>query len=311
MSDTASEFAVFALGLRNWGRWGEADERGTLNFVTPERLVEAARLVRVGKVFDLGIPLNGDGPQIWTDTNPRSNPVHLMTQTDLPGGVGPVRFVDDSIFMPLQAATQWDALGHVHYEGEMYNGRPAESASVHGLLHNSIERISKGVAGRGVLLDIQAVRGGEPLSIGDRITPTELDDAARRQGVDISPGDIVMIRTGWYERFAEHHSSRKEFFSGEPGLTLACAQWLGEHEVAAVASDNFAVEAIPFEDPELSFPWHMVVIRDMGMTVGELFDLRELAADCAADGVYEFFFVGPPLKVTGGAGTPVNPLAFK
>ena len=99
--------------------------------------------------------------------------------------------------------------------------------------------------------------------------------------------------------------------AGEPGLGQDCCDWLHEREVAAVASDNWAIEVLPGEDPNATLQVHMVLIRDMGMTLGEILDLEELAADCAADGVYEFFFCAPPLKVTQGVGSPINPLAIK
>ena len=110
--------------LRNWGRWGPDDERGTLNLITPERLVAAARLVREGKIFDLGIPFDENGPQ---PGGGRINPVHLMSQTGdtqvFPGGF---KYADDYIFMPLQGATQWDSLAHVYYDDQIYNGLPVQ-----------------------------------------------------------------------------------------------------------------------------------------------------------------------------------------
>jgi kynurenine formamidase len=99
--------------------------------------------------------------------------------------------------------------------------------------------------------------------------------------------------------------------AGEPGLGQDCCEWLHARDVAAVCSDNWAIEVLPGEDPNAVFNVHMVLIRDMGMTLGEILDLEELAADCAADGVWEFFFCAPPLKVTKGVGSPINPLAIK
>jgi len=306
------EFRELGGRLRNWGRWGDDDERGTLNHITPPRLVEAAALVRDGRIFDLGLTLGESGPQIWTETNRRVNPIHLMSELgEEPAGAGPCCFVDDYVVLPLQSVTQWDALGHIHYDGRMYNGRPSSEVTVRGLRHNGIDRIGNGVAGRGILLDVARLRGVDSLEPGHAVLPDELDAAARAAGVEPRAGDIVVVRTGWWGRFARGKIDAAEFFAGEPGLGLDCAEWLHGHEAAAVAADNFGLEVVPHEDPEVIYPLHMVLIRDMGMTVGELFDLELLAADCAADGRFEFLLTAPPLKVEGGAGTPLNPLAIK
>jgi kynurenine formamidase len=303
------DFRELGKRLSNWGRWGSDDERGTLNLITPERLVAAAALVRKGQVFDLGIPFDDQGPQ---PGGARINPVHLMSQTGdtqvFPGGF---RYADDYIFMPLQGASQWDALAHVYYDDQLYNGYPASDVTVVGAFHDTIDRIAKGVAGRGVLLDIARLRGVDWLSAGDVITPDDLEGAIAAQGgVAVGSGDILLFRTGWRRMFLEQKSAQ-EFMAGEPGLGQACCEWLHEREVAAVCSDNWAIEALPGEDPDVVLNVHMVLIRDMGMTLGEILDFEELAADCAADGVWEFFFCAPPLKVTRGVGSPINPLAIK
>jgi kynurenine formamidase len=303
------DFRELGKRLSNWGRWGEKDERGTTNLITPERPVAAAQLVKQGKVFDLGIPLGADGPQ---PGGARTNPVHLMSATgadqDMPGGF---RYADDYIFMPLQAATQWDGLAHVFYDETLYNGFPSSSVTPNGAAHAAIGAQSKGIAGRGVLLDIAALKGVPWLDAGTVITPDDLEAAAARQGgVVVGPGDILLFRTGWRRLFVEH-GSPTEFMGDEPGLGIACCEWLHERDVAAVCSDNYAIEVIPGEIPDVLMPVHMVLIRDMGMTLGEIFDLEELAADCEVDGVWEFFFSGPPLKVPRGVGSPINPLAIK
>ncbi len=302
------DFRVVGARLRNWGRWGDDDERGTLNLITPERIVAAGQLIRTGKSFPLGIPVGADGPQ---PGGGRINPVHLMSQTGedqvFPGGF---RFADDYVFMPLQSGTQWDALSHVFYDDQLYNGYPATDVTVHGAKRNTIDRIADGVAGRGVLLDIAARRGVEWMQAGDVITPDDLDDAAEHQGVEVRAGDIVLFRTGWRRKFLAERDP-KEFMAGEPGLGQDCCDWLHRHDIAAVASDNWAIEVLPGENPDALLQVHMVLIRDMGLTLGEILDLEALAADCAEDGVYEFFFCAPPLMVTGGVGSPINPLAIK
>lgn len=302
------DFRAIGQRLRNWGKWGPDDEKGTTNFITPERLVAAGKLIKTGKVFDLGIPMDGNGPQ---PGGGRINPVHLMSETGqgqiFPGGF---RYADDYIFMPLQGSSQWDSLAHVYYDDQLYNGFPASDIGLHGTEHNSIDKQAKGIAGRGVLLDLVALKGVEWLELGYVITPADLEEAAARQNVQVLPGDILLFRTGWRRKFLAEQSP-VAFMSGEPGLGMACCEWLHDKEVAVVASDNWAIEVLPGEFSDAVFNVHMVLIRDMGMTLGEILDFEELAADCAADGIWEFFFCSPPLKVTKAVGSPINPLAIK
>ena len=302
------DFREIGARLRNWGRWGDTDERGTVNLITPERVVAASGLVKRGAIFDLGIPFDSKGPQ---PGGGRINPVRLMSETgadqEFPGAF---HYADDYVFMPLQAASQWDGLAHVFYDDQLYNGFPASDVGPHGAKHCSIDKLAKGIVGRGVLLDIARLRGVEWLEAGTVISPDDLDAAAARQGVEVKPGDILLFRTGWRTKFVREGDATA-FMAGEPGLGLACCQWIHDHEIAAVASDNWAIEVLPGEiDTEL-LPVHMVLIRDMGVTLGEILDLDELAADCESDGVWEFFLTAPPIKFTAAVGSPINPLAIK
>ncbi|HVO46810.1 MAG TPA: cyclase family protein [Steroidobacteraceae bacterium] len=303
------KFRAIGERLSNWGRWGKDDERGTTNFITPERLVAAARLIRTGKVFDLGIPFGADGPQ--SGAGGRINPILLVSETgqdqEFPGAF---HYADDYIFMPLQAASQWDSLAHVHYDGKLYNGFPASSIGPRGARHCGIDKQGKGIAGRGVLLDIPRHLDRKWLEMGEVITPEQLDACATAAGIEFRSGDILCIRTGWRRKFLEERNPT-EWMKGEPGIGLASCEWLAKREIAVVCCDNIAVEALPGEVADEVLPVHMVLLRDMGMTLGEILDFEELAADCAADGVYEFFFCGPPIKFTRALGSPINPLAFK
>jgi kynurenine formamidase len=302
------DFREVGASLRNWGRWGDDDERGTVNLITPECIVAASQLVKRGAIFDLGIPFDGKGPQ---PGGGRINPVRLMSETgeqqEFPGAF---HYADDYVFMPLQAASQWDGLAHVFYDDQMYNGFPASDVGPHGAMHCSIDKMAKGIVGRGVLLDIARLKGVDWLQAGEVITPDDLDAAASRQGVDVRSGDILFFRTGWRTKF-KTEGDAAEFMSGEPGIGLACAQWLHDKDVAVIASDNWAVEVLPGENPAEMLDVHMVLIRDMGMTLGEILDLDELAEDCESDGVWEFFTTAPPIKFTNAVGSPINPLAIK
>lgn len=306
---SGEDFRALGKRLSNWGRWGADDERGTANLITAGHVVRAAGLIRRGVTFPLAIPFGPDGPQ---DGRVRDNPVRLMKETGLDPQPNPgaFRYADDYVVMALQAASQWDALAHVHYDGRLYNDFPAATITARGAAHCSIDRLSPGLTGRGVLLDIARLRGVDWLPIGTAIQPADLDAAAAAQGVEIRAGDILLVRTGWRLKFVTD-ADKRGFKAGEPGLGLACAAWLHEHDVAAVGSDNFAVEVLPGEHPGEYMPFHMVAIRDMGMPLAEILDLEELAADCAADGRFDFFFTGTPLPFSGGVGSPVNPLAIK
>jgi kynurenine formamidase len=304
--------ALRALGRRvsNWGRWGADDERGTVNFITPAKLRQAAACIRRGAVFSLALPLGAEGPQFGQAG--RVNPVHLMTATNSPMSADPdgIRYADDVIMMPLQCATQWDSLAHVHYGGQLYNGHAAATVTANGAERNGIDKQRAGIVSRGVLLDAARAKGVERLGLGEVITPADLEAAERRQGVRVETGDVLLVRTGHMQVFTRD-GDRVTYMKQMPGLGTACIEWLHAREVAAVATDTNMVEVYPLEDPAVMLPLHTVGIRDMGLTLGEMFDLEALAADCAADGVWECFFTAAPLPVTGGVGSPINPLAIK
>jgi kynurenine formamidase len=302
------DFRTTGRRVRSWGRWGDDDERGTANLLTAELVVRAAGLIRSGRVFELGIAIDAHTPQ---PGGLRTRPMVLMAETgadqDFPGGF---HFADDYVFMALQAATQWDALAHVYYDDQLYNGFEASALSPHGARHCGIDRLGPGPVGRGVLIDLPRNQGVEWLEAGAVITPEDLDDAVYRQGIEVSVGDIVLIRTGWRRRYLSEGPVR-EVMTREAGLGMACADWLRDHEVAALGCDNWGVEVVPPEVRGTMLPLHLVLIRDLGLTIGEMFDLEALADDCAADHRFEFFFCGQALKFTGGAGSPINPLAIK
>ena len=238
------DFRAIGDRVRNWGRWGDDDERGTLNLITPDKLVAAGALIRTGKVFDLGIPFGSGGPQPGRG---RINPVLLVSETGADQRrPGAFHYADDYIFMPLQSASQWDALGHVFYDDQLYNGFSAsENITPHGAHHCSITAIAKGVTGRGVLLDIARLKGVEWLEAGYAITPADLEEAAAAQGgVAVGSGDILLFRTGWRRKFLAEQDP-VSFMSGEPGLGLACAEWLHEREVAVVALGQLGDRGAP------------------------------------------------------------------
>lgn len=312
MADPLDRVRQIARRVSNWGRWGPDDERGTLNLITPEVMRRAAASVRSGRAFSLGLELGAGGPQTGSVVG-RFNPQHYMTAIGVPyPEPGGFHFSDDVVVMPLQCATQWDGLAHAHYDGKLYNGYPADEAlSAQGAARDGIDKQAPGgVLSRGVLLDVARSRGVPRLEPGSVITPGDLDAAARAHGVELLPGDILVFRTGHMGVFLED-GDRETFLWQGPGLGIDCIEWLHARDVAAVCADNPAIEVMPCEDPALQYPVHMLGLRDMGMPFGEMFSLEALAEDCARDGRYTFLLAAPPLPVTGGLGSPVNPLAVK
>ncbi len=311
---SVGEYFFKELGARlsNWSRWGADDQLGTLNFITGEARRNAAGLIRSGRTFDLSMPFDAIGPQRFGVTKGRFDPIHLMislpTESDRPAGIA---FADDAIMMPLQCSSQWDSLAHAGYDGLLYNGVPmTEVTATDGALRNSIDKIVASPVGRGVLLDIPRLRGVGRLEPGDAIMAEELTAAATEQRVEIRSGDIVLVRSGWYQHvLAEDYAG---YMNPEvPGLDVSCCEWLAENEIAAVGSDTYCVERKPSGQPGVTHPVHAVLIRDLGMTLGEMFNMEDLAADCAADGVWEFFFTGIPLKLAHCVGSPVSPVVIK
>ncbi len=300
--------------LSNWGRWGPDDEIGTANFITPETIAQAARLVKKGQVLSLAVPLNPRTP-----TDPSRPPMqHFVRSARLRvadhGWGGESEFADDWISMSPQTGTQWDGLCHAFREGKIYNGYDAGRAiNPHiGARKCSIDRLATYFITRGGLLDVAKSKGVEHLPGGYAVTAADLDGAARVQGVDVRRGDALLIRTGWVPFWYRATAKEREtFYDVAPGLGMSTAEWLEAREVACIGVDNVAVEVVPAEDGKSMLPLHPILIRDLGLTIGELFWLEDLAKACAEDRSYEFLFVGQPLRITGGLGSPINPLAIR
>lgn len=295
----------------NWGRWGPDDQRGTANLCTPERVAAAARLVRTGRRFALGLPIGRGAPA----PGYRSPPLHLHGITTGDAVLGASRagadmeVSDDYVVMALQATTQLDGLSHVGSGHTLYNGFwSGLVSSAMGARRLGVHKVADGICGRGVLLDLARHAGVDRLAPGHAVGPEELDAAAAAQGVEVRPGDILLVRTGhlgWWlgEGPAAGHD--------EPGLSSRAIPWLHAHDVAMVATDTGACEPVPSEPDHPFLEFHVRALRDLGLHLGELFELDELADDCAADGTYEVLYVLSPLPVVGGSGSPVNPIALK
>lgn len=331
MSWTPPDYAVDVSGKvvgvaapepNNWGRWGEDDQRGTANLITSQRLVHAAGLIKTGETHSLAISIDARAPAHSSRLKPTR--LNSLTGTDYVSGfslpapafIRGVKFTDDILVMNLQGSTQWDGLAHVIRDETMYNGYWGGTVTAAGgAAFNGIHNLRNGLIGRGVLVDVCAAEGGATLAPGRRIDAATLDATLQRQQTELRGGDLLLVRTGylgtWYGLTDAHHRSHT-WFEEEPGLALDTIDWLHNHDVAAVACDNWGVEVVPFEDPDgPAMPFHQAAIPGLGLTLGEYFWLDDLAAACERDKRWEFFLAAQPLNLTNASGTMLNPVAIR
>ncbi|HEX4490378.1 MAG TPA: cyclase family protein [Acidimicrobiia bacterium] len=297
--------------VSNWGRWGTDDERGTLNLITSDAVQRGAAAVRQGRVFSLAIPFASDGPQ-WDSVNMplRANPKlnTYAVNVSFTGDRADFTTSDDAFSMGSQAATHWDALAHVGYEGKLYNDTDDSVVSAGGASQLGVQSIGA-VATRGVLLDVARVHDVDHFDHNYAITADDLDRAVEATRVTIESGDAVLVRTG--QMHFLRTGDRPRYSHPSPGLSTDTIAWLRDHDVAAVATDTLTFEVYPCEDPAVFMPVHMIHLRDMGLLQGQVWALDDLAADCATDGQYDFLLCATPLPLTGAVGAPVAPTAIK
>ncbi|MCI0769205.1 MAG: cyclase family protein [Chloroflexi bacterium] len=289
----------------NWGRWGAEDERGALNLLTPDVVKAASGAIKTGKVYSLSLPIQREGIPL---VGYRSAPLRLtMLNTSDKAmfeayGAKGTGANEDYYAMPSHTATHMDALCHVYHDDTIYNGFPADSAKTHtGAERCGIEK-ARHIVGRAVLLDMAAYLRVERVEPPRIFTGADLLGCADSQGVEIRSGDILLIRTGWLQTFFE---DPERWNQGQPGIGKDACKLIAERDIAAVGADNIAVEAIPFDDNEF-LAVHILLLRNLGVPLLELLTLDEMAADKA----YESLLVVAPLMVTGGMGSPINPIAI-
>ena len=297
-----------------WGVFGDQDEVGTINLLTPARVLAAAQSMKSGKVFALNLPIDVPNPPLFTRQPHRHTVKTFGAELEF--------VLDDYLdnFYP-QASSQWDALCHVmHPAFGAYNGIPKHEITGRGGKRLGIDNLARrGIAGRGVLADIGRYYEG----IGKRIDYTkpesipleDLEATLAQQKSPLRNGDILLIRIGWTQFYYGASQELKEELAREtvvPGIEGSdrMAQWLWNHHVAAVASDSPALEALPKPEGNQEF-LHFHMLAFFGMPIGEMWNLEGLAEDCAADKRYDFFITSAPLNVPGGVGSPPNALAIK
>lgn len=304
-------FTELAAELRQWGRWGEDDQLGTLNLIDGAAVRRGAACVEDGRRFSLAMRFDDQGPQVGSIPG-RLNPLRTMVAINTPyteHGAGGFCASDDLVVMGLQASTHWDGLGHVSYGGRIWNGYPASSITAAGASRCGIHRV-RSLTSRGVLLDVARALGVERLEPGQGVTAEHLDAAAELARVTIEPGDVLLIRTGQAQLYRNRR--RQEYTTGDqPGIAASGPAWFKAEDVAAVATDTLAFDQFPGEDPAVMFPTHLLDLVELGLTQGQNFDLEALADDCAADGRYSFLLEASPIPFTGAVGAPVNPVAIK
>jgi len=308
-----------ASAVNNWGRWGADDRLGTLNLITDQVVTEAMSSVRSGRRFSLAYPLQPNGLQIGFIPG-RENPTRtmIMINQNMAGDDSMFSTSDDAVTMGLQAATHWDGLSHASYNGMLYNGVSAATITEDGSKELGIERVQH-LTSRGVLLDIARLHGCDVLPMGHPISGDDLRAAEERQGVRVRGGDIVLVRTGMMSgplagdiaSLYGGMTADGEFASA--GVAFTSAEFFHERDVAAVATDNVTFEVYPNhpDTPGEHMAVHCIHLVDMGLTQGQNFVLEDLAADCAADGQWDFLLEASPLPFVGGCGSPVNPVAIK
>ena len=307
----------------NWGVFGDDDEYGTLNYLTPGAVRQAASCVRDGRIFPLNLPVN------LPSDRPIGRPEHMKTAHIRNMQFDGIVVNDDHIVLATQGSSQWDSFVHVGADeadrpGVFYNGVGLDAIDEDGYVHrNGIDKIARrGIAGRGLLLDVaRMVAGGgpEPLPADHVIDESEMAACLQHQGSEIRPGDIVCFRTGWVEAYLDaDEAGRAELMKpvgftmapASPGITPDLTPLARRQQWAAVVADNLAVESSPFQ-PDNAHSAHVRMQRNLGLPFGELFVLRDLAAASAADGRYDFLFVAVPLWIPGGMGSPANAMALR
>jgi kynurenine formamidase len=302
---TNAEFAELFRSVSSWGRWGERDQRGALNHLEPERVVAAARLVRDGTTVTLSLPMNTKA----ADDNPEPA-VHYMTTTQSGGDSGPgkLRFAKDFVGADYHhdGHTHIDALCHVIYDDSLYNGTPAEAVTAGGAAADSIEVLANGLVARGVLLDIPRLRELPWLEPGQHVFRGELEAAEREQGVTVGEGDVLLVRTGHTRRLSE--LGPWPTANAKAGLHPTAMPFLAERGVSALGSDGNS-DTAPSSTEGVDFPIHVLALNAMGLHLLDYLQLEDLLAACEAAGRWEFLFIAAPLRITGGTGSPLNPLA--
>jgi kynurenine formamidase len=305
---TPERCAEIFAATKQWGRWGDEDQRGALNLLTPEVVRRAARLALQGRVVSCGRPL---AVRPAAD-NPRPAEHFMVAAGDVAGLRGPNELQSTGDFVGVafhgMAVSHIDALCHVFVDKLMYNGFAASDVTSLGARRNSIEAAFDGITGRGVLLDMPRLRGVEWLEPHEVVGPDELAAACAAEDVELGAGDVLLISTGRDARRAVHGPWDPNVV-GLAGLDAECIPWLAANDVAVLGSDGVS-DPLPGNQHPWSMPVHMCLLVGMGVHLLDNLHLGRLATACEEEQRWEFLFTGAPLQIAGGTGSPVNPIAI-
>lgn len=285
--------------MHGWGRWGLQDELGALNLLGRAEVLRGLGTVRDGTVLSLAAPIvAGQGFGIVG----RPAPVHYMLRDggDYAAGLAEragFGFADDAVTLATHGVTHVDALAHIWQDGQMYNGISADTVTSRGAARLGIEKM-RPIVTRGVIVDCAP---GGVRDADDRVHAGELMDLLAGGGIELEPGDALLVRTGWLAAAASGQANASSW----PGLDADCGGWLAERGVVLVGADNVGVEAYPSGDPDCQVPLHVELLRGHGVYLSELMDLDVLVAT----GRTSFLFVLAPLPLVGAVGSPVAPIA--
>jgi kynurenine formamidase len=300
---SAKAFGELFNELRAWGQWGADDVRGALNYIGPDQVRRAARLVASGRTVGLSLPLDTrDGPD-----NP-SPAGHRMTELPTGNPVNATAFACDSFSIECHgdAHSHIDALCHVTFRGSLYNGVPAASVTAAGASQLGAEHLKDGIVGRGILLDIARTRQVDWLEPGDIITVADLEAAEEAQDIRVGEGDILLCRTG-------HQRRRRDVGAWDAahlktGLDPQAMSWIRDRHVAAMGSDGDS-DTVPSVVEQVDYPVHVLAVCALGIVLMDCLNLDDLARSCAEERRWEFLLTVAPLVLRQGTGTPVNPIA--
>jgi kynurenine formamidase len=312
----SEELRELAARVSNWGRWGEDDQLGCGNLLTPEAAARGAACVRTGKRFSLAVDLKEEGIQVGQPAG-RYNPILTFTAMNERDKMAPGIWQgsDDMFTMSTCAGTHIDALSHISYEGQLWGGRSIDTITANkGASWCGAEHLPQ-IVTRGILIDVPALMDLERVPAGYAVTADDLDASLARSGITVASGDAILIRTGDIQWYLE--GDRRRYAVGENwqtvGIGASCIEWFATHDIAAVFVDSYTFEVMPPEtgnwDDLLCV--HMIQLRDMGLLQGQNWNFESLAADCAEDGVYECLLVAAPEPLVGATSAPVAPVAVK
>jgi kynurenine formamidase len=304
---STGEFDALFKSVCNWNRWGPDDERGTLNYITPDEIRKAAALVYSGRSVSMAVPIN----KVAGPDNPHPA-VHYMVQAyDVRSDLGEPQFSTDFLACEFHGDchTHIDALCHIAYKGQLFNGKPAKNVTSRGPTIQDITAYSHGIVGRGVLLDIPRLRGAKWLEPGEAVSREELEAAEKAQGVKLGKGDIMVFRTGHHRRRLELGPWDNTYAGeGKAGLHAKAIPLLHERQVAAFFPDGDG-ETVPSNVEGIAYPIHTLQIASMGMACSDSLQFEELVKVCEEEQRWEFMVMAAPLRLPGGTGSLFNPIA--